>query len=386
VKKFAILAVSLCFALSMFAHQGYAADPAAASATALQPSQGDTYKSPTELDPKLSHYAYEDENDVGDGYAIPTFKNLSKLYWALAMFDLGDNQAIDSYLMINQCDIYTKFFNSDFELEGLREATRQSIQQGLTKFPMKFEIMIPVGLDRYNIGTEKFALDPRSQFIGARRLEIAVNSDFGAICNGEVDVPKYPRNFILSLSRPLTVTDIPVDPEVAQVYIEQADKEAATHGYRGALSKFSRVAYLRLTVKMNQFKGYSKPDTNTPSLAEVFGTIDGFEMYGDRDKTLLMFNQKLEKERVAKRASQRGVAVPEGQFMESKDVDAGGNVINMSSAKATINKASPETGQIEAPRFDIPSAALPATPPAATPQGKAPAPAPQPAPAPVTPH
>lgn len=376
MKKFIMLVATLCLAL-----HSYGASAEDRPGVVTPASQGDTYAAP--YDPRISHFASDDENDVGDGYVIPTFKNLSKLYWSLALFDLADNQAIDGYLMINQCDMYTKYYNSDFELESLREATRQSIQQSLTTFPMKFEIMIPVGLDRYNIGTEKFALDPRSQLIGARRLEIAVNSEFGAICNGQTDVPKYPRNFILSLSRPLTVTEIPVDPEVAQVYIEQADKEAPTHGYRGAFSKFSRVAYLRLTVKMNQFKGYSKPDNNTPSMAEVFGAIDGFEMYGDRDKTLLMFNQKIEKERAARRASARNVAVPQGQLIESKDVDAGGNVINMSSAKATINKASPETGMVEAPRFDIPSSVAPAP---ATPQVKATVPAPQPAPAPVTPH
>jgi len=377
MKKLVRLAVTVCFALSIYSGTGKAAD--ATSPTAPAASSGDTYRAPVALDPALSHYASDDEKVIDDGYVVPTFKNLSKLYWVLAMFDLGDNQAIDGYLMINQCDMYTKYFNSDFELEGLREATRQSIQKGLTKFPMKFEIMIPVGLDRYNIGTEKFALDPRSQFLSARRLEIAVNSDFGVICNNEVDVPKYPRNFILSLSRPLTVTDVPVDPEIAQVFIEQQDKEAPTHGYRGALSKFSRVAYLRLTVKMNQFKGYSKPDTNTPSLAEVFGTIDGFEMYGDRDKTLLMFNQKMEQERVAKRASQRSISMPNGQLIESKDVDAGGNVIMMSSSGAAINKASPETGQMEVPRFDIPSAAAPApakAPQATTPGSATPTPAP----------
>ena len=365
MKKFVGLAVSLFCILNMNTGLAKAAEPSV---------QGDTYKGAAVADPNLSHFASDDETVINDGYVVPTLKNLSKLYWALAMFDLSDNQAVDGYLMINQCDIYKKFFRSDFELESLREATRQSIQGNMTKFPMKFEIMIPVGLDRYNIGTEKFALDPRSQFLGARRLEIAVNSRFGNIC-GILDIPKYPRNFILSLSRPLTVTDIPVDPEVAQVFIEQQDNEAPTHVFRSVISKYSRVAYLRVTVSMNQFKGYSKPDNITPSMAEIFGTIDGFEMYGDRDKTLLMFNQKMEQARVARRATERAVAMPNGQLIESKDVDAAGNVINMSSAAigATINKASPETGQMEAPRFDIPSAA---------PQAPAPV-QPKPAPAPA---
>lgn len=351
MKKLTQLAAILFFAVSVMPGVAYAADPA--------PPQDETYKAPTETDSKLSHYASDDETDMGDGYVVPTFKNLSKLYWVLAMFDLGDNRAVDSYLMINQCDMYKKYFNNDFELEGLREATRQSIQKGMAGFPTKFEIMMPVGLDRYNIGTEKFMLDPRSQFISVRRLEVAVNSDYSEVC-GLQDMPKYPRNFILSFNRPLTVTEIPVDPEVAQAYIEQQDKESSTHPYRWELSKFYRVAYLRFTVTMNRFKGYAKPDSNTPARAEIFGTIDGFEMYGDRDKTLLMFNQKMEKDRLAKRAGLRSVAVPKGQLIESAGTSGGGNANNPGS----INRVSPETGQVEAPRFDIPSS-IPAPAPAA---------------------
>ncbi|MDB5490829.1 MAG: hypothetical protein JWO78_678 [Micavibrio sp.] len=356
MKKFLKLAVILFCALSL-----YSGSVKAQGTPPVKPaSAGDTYIPPVDKDNKITHYATDDETVIDDGYAVPTYKNLSKLYWALAMFDLADNDAIDGFLIINQCDMFAKFFNSDFELESLREATRQSIQKNMIHFPMKFEIMIPVGLDRYNIGTEKFAIDPRSQFLGSRRLEVAVNSDFGAVCNSILNVNKYPRNFILSLSRPLTVTDVPVDPEVAQFHIEQQEKEAPTHGYRGMLSKYNRVAYLRLTVSMNQFKGYTKPDANSSPLAEVFATIDGFEMYGDRDKTLLMYNQKMEEERVAKRAKSRSVSVPQGQLIESKDVDAGGNVILMSSAKNTINKASPETGAEETMRFDMPSSQAPA--------------------------
>jgi hypothetical protein len=250
---------------------------------------------------ELNKFASEDDLEIKDGYGIPTFKNLSKLYWALAMFDLGDDVAIDNYLMINECDLYRKYFSSDFEFESLRAATKETIVKNMASFPVKFEIMIPVGLDRYDTGTEKFKLDPRSHFIGSKRLEVYVN-DVGAYVCGKnrSDIPGYPKNFILSLSRPFTLTEVPVAPELAQFYIEESQRLAQKYTYRYSISKHGRVAYIRLKVTLNQFRGYSKKTGQAP-MADIFGTIDGFDLYADRDKTLLLYSQAAEAKKVYRR-------------------------------------------------------------------------------------
>ncbi|MGZ9097860.1 MAG: DUF4852 domain-containing protein [Micavibrio sp.] len=263
------------------------------------PADPETYRGVESQE--LNKYASDDDLEIKDGYGIPTFKNLSKLYWALAMFDLGDDVAIDNYLMINECDLYRKYFSSDFEFESLRAATKETIVKNMASFPVKFEIMIPVGLDRYDTGTEKFKLDPRSHFIGSKRLEVYVN-DVGAFVCGKnrSDIPGYPKNFILTLSRPFTLTEVPVPPELAQFYIEESQKLAQKYSYRYTISKHGRVAYVRLKVTMNQFRGYSKQTGQAP-MADIFGTIDGFDLYADRDKTLLLYSQIAEAKKVYRR-------------------------------------------------------------------------------------
>lgn len=250
---------------------------------------------------ELNKYASDSDNEIDDGYKIPTFKNLSKLYWALAMFDLGDNAAIDNYLLINECDLYQKYFASDFEFESLREATKETIVKNMASFPVKFEIMIPVGLDRYDTGTEKFKLDQRSHFIGSKRLEVNVNDVSSYVCGAKRGViAGYPKNIILSLSRPFTLTEVPVSPEAAQLYIEESQNLSKSQPYRFDVSKFGRVAYLRLKVTMNQFRGYSKR-TGQAALADIFGTIDGYELYGDRDKKLLLYTYQSQQKKMYRR-------------------------------------------------------------------------------------
>ena len=66
------------------------------------------------------------------------------------------------------------------------------------------------------------------------------------------------------------------------------------------VSKFGRVAYLRLKVTMNQFRGYSK-QTGQAALADIFGTIDGYELYGDRDKKLLLYTYQSQQKKIYRR-------------------------------------------------------------------------------------
>lgn len=295
--------------------------PAFAESAPAAPQRAEQGDTPVTM-PKaagLNSYTNDDDRALDDGYVIPTFKNLSKLYWALAMFDLADDKAVDNFLRINECELYTKYYGSDFELESLRAATKESIVKNMASFPVKFEVIIPIGIDRYDMGTERFKLDPRTDFFGAKRLEMVVNEIGRPTCGrtraAAAPISGYPKNFILSLSRPFTLTEIPVKPEVAQLYIEEAKKFSAKIPEAGNYSKYGRIAFLRLKVTMNQFRGYA-PHVNTEMMADIFGTIDGFEVYGNREKTFLLYSQKDMQKKVyrkkkAEAAATDGAVVPD---------------------------------------------------------------------------
>jgi hypothetical protein len=320
----AVLFLSVAIVVGGFAMPAFAQEPSATK----RAEQGDTPVSMPKAE-GLNSYASDDERALDDGYVVPTFKNLSKLYWALAMFDLADDKAVDNFLLINECDLYRKYYGSDFELESLRAATKESIVKNMASYPVKFEVIIPIGIDRYDMGTERFKLDPRTDFFGAKRLEMAVNEIGRPVCGrGRVasgPINGYPKNFILSLSRPFTLTEIPVKPEVAQLYIEEARKFSAKIPETQNYSNYGRIAFLRLKVTMNQFRGYV-PYVNTETMADIFGTIDGFEVYGNREKTFLLYSQKDMAKKVYRKKKAvdedaAGIAVPDQAAPAVPEVD-----------------------------------------------------------------
>lgn len=255
------------------------------------------------------NYASDTDPDNTDGYVTPTFKRLSQLYWALAVFDLGDNQAIDNYLKIHECELYNKYFSSDFELIDLRAATRASIVQNMATFHKKFEVLLPLGLGRYDTGTEKFKILEDSVFMGSKRLEISGNRSSEAICGNQYAIEGYPKDFILSLSRPFLLTDLPLSPEVAQKFIEESQNPAKKNQFHYSLSPLGRVVYLRLKISISQFRSYYKPQ-DMPIVADLFGSIDGYEIYADREKTILLYKIESTRDNVITRRK-KVVAPPE---------------------------------------------------------------------------
>jgi hypothetical protein len=262
-----------------------------------------------------------EENETHDEYLKPTYERLSKLYWALAMYELSDNGAIDGYLAINECPLYMKYYDRDFELDDLRQATRESILKNLAFFPSKFEILMPIGLDRYDLGKERFSLDPRSFFLSVKRLDVSQILASSIICNSTYPPKKYPQHFIVAFNTPFTLTDIPVDPEIAEMYLDLAEKEASK-GPKSKfwtyydMSKFKRIAFLRLKVTLTQFKENAR-NYGYETVPVIFGTIDDYEIYADVDKTLLLYTVSSSDESNRSLSKGRGkrMAIPEGPLI-----------------------------------------------------------------------
>lgn len=292
-----ILAVSFIAAIS-FAPDGAFATPAKEAS-----EQGDI--SGRVLAPRDSSHKLVDD------YVPATIENLSKLYWALGVFDWADVLAVDQYMMINECPLYRRYYRDDFALKELRDVMRESIRMNIPQFPRKLEVILRIGLERYNHGTERFQLSPATQFIGSKRVEFS-GSSFSALC-GQTNVTyNYPSNFIVNLQQPFTLTDISVTTDVAKAYIERIQERTpnpSTDDLR--VSSLGRTAFLRLKISVSQFKEYSI-GFNNERLVSFLGTIDGYEVFADENQEMLLYNEFVERrvlERRRKELSQRGPLV-----------------------------------------------------------------------------
>ncbi|AEP09529.1 DUF4852 domain-containing protein [Micavibrio aeruginosavorus] len=255
---------------------------------------------------------------VVDEYVPMTIENLSKMYWAVALPNIDSDDDIDNYLLINECEMYTKFYHNDFEWQEIRRVTRDYIQKNITQFPQTFEVIMPIYLDRYDIGAEKFLIEPESQFIGVSRLDTRYNNVSDDICGVKSTIENYPRNLVLNFNLPFSLRDIPVKPEVAEFYMQESLRQFEGLPNKLKLMNYERVAFVRLKVTMLQFKEFTRVG-NGPLKGVFFARIDGYDIFADQNKRLLMYSESFSNGKGKRRRAKQNENPVDALVLPSED-------------------------------------------------------------------
>lgn len=234
-----------------------------------------------------------------DGYIPMEFKDLSKMYWAVGKFDYNNNTALDNFLHIHECDLYKRYHDNEFEWQKVRESGRQYIQSNLSRYPTKFEIVVPVFLGEYDIVKEEFGIASESVMRAITRIDVQYNGmnppcgEAGTASSAKLEIEEYPRNVIVYLNRPFTLTRLPVPQELAAVYIDYADgqRDSLPIDLRRPIG--IRTAFLRLKVSMVQYKQTVMTASNGFQRAVILTQLDGIEVYADPGEERLLFQQEI---------------------------------------------------------------------------------------------
>lgn len=244
---------------------------------------------------------------VQDKYQPITMKSLSKLYWAIGKFELTNNEAINNYMIINECELYSQYYHDDLEWANLREATRQYLSDNLSRFPTHFEYIVPISLDRYDVEEEVFKLDPESAVINAKRLDIRTvryqtksSQTRDNECLGRHQVPGYQEHLILALNQPFTITEIEVPPELADLYLQEAKAMYEELPASLKLSRYERIAYLRMKLRITTYKEDIR-DASGGTRPLLLGAMDGYEVYADYEKMKPLATQDMKTKRRVRR-------------------------------------------------------------------------------------
>ena len=261
---------------------------------------------------------------VSDEYNDGSFLMLSKMYWAIDKLDIEDNEAIDNYLLINECMLYNQFYHNDFEWDKIREATRTHIKKTMKNFPTTIEIIMPIELARYDVDKKEFIVSEESRIMGMRRLDFSNNPFNRETCNVSGEIKHYPKNIILVLNRPFALDRVPVRPEIAEMYLEDARQEVASLSAKVQMDAYKRKAFLRLKIRISRYKETVR-SIGGDLRAVVFGKIEGIEVYADDDKMKPMYISKLQDKRLRHfRAIKSGVVEPEEETEEDQPQEGSG--------------------------------------------------------------
>lgn len=221
------------------------------------------------------------EDKYAGQYIEPTVQNISKLLWKNNVLNISNDTTIDNFLLINECDIYKKFYTDDFEWMRIREAGRDMLKEKKDSFSNKFKMIIPIDLGRYDTKRKGFPLINKTAFKDLRRIEIGGNSNGRRLCNEDSDlIEHYVKNLILILNKPFTYDFVKLDEHMAQALIIRQKYETAKRPKEIKSKRYDRLAFARVRITFTKHHGTTKGRDNYP-IGVMFGRLDGIDIFED---------------------------------------------------------------------------------------------------------
>ncbi|MEZ5813456.1 MAG: DUF4852 domain-containing protein [Alphaproteobacteria bacterium] len=272
-------------------------------------------------------------------YEVPTVKSLSQLYWALEKFEPEDDQAIDNFLMINECELFREYSQNEFAWDKIRDATRKFTTENRSTFPIRFELLQPLRLAEYDVEKGEFDVWEPYKVDAVQRFELLAEDVFQNICSKPYSHPiaGYPKGLFLELNRPFTLDKIKTSKGVAEQYVfNQVEKNAEKYKKPYEIKKGdyydSREAYLVMNLRI--FAIREELQSHEFILTRALAILEGYSIYGDRERELLLFSENFRRkqgrskmevelkkryqERLKKQMEERKKAAEEKAALEGK--------------------------------------------------------------------
>lgn len=240
-------------------------------------------------------------------YEQPTRQKFSRLFWALDFLDINNDEDIDNYLMFNECEIYKSEYFNELEWKDIRESARAFLKANKDSFPIRFEVVQPLFLGEYDVNTKKFEVLDKYKIRPTTRFEIMATDHEVAPClktgsSSTPKIPRYPPGILAEFNLPLEATQIPVDPAVAELYIQEKAnplKQRYTQDNKDMTQTAlfnARDAYIFMRVKFFAAKGIVR-QRGEGERANILTILEGVEVYADRDKKMLLWKKDFRKKR-----------------------------------------------------------------------------------------
>lgn len=242
-------------------------------------------------------------------YVDPTYQNLAALYWALGILDVNNSILIDNFLAITECEMYMSYVNNDLEWKEIREVTRDFLRTNYKNFPTSFKITIPLYLGQYNADEEYFEVNQKRSATDTVRNIETIYYTKPVTCGLTADLEGYPRNLILYLNRPFSLSQLPVEKELARLFLD----ESATKNSRRTMDAnrstkrddLDRMAFLELMFRVHSFKE-NKNTMGGFVKAVVYAQIDYIRVYADYEKQKLLYEKDMYEDETRKRRRRNG--------------------------------------------------------------------------------
>ncbi len=257
----------------------------------------DAYKADENFDiQKYADYFHKTRNQTRKlKYIKPTLENLSRLYWKIAMYDPEvDTEAIERYVMVNNCQVYHDYYHNDFEWQGIVEKVREYLIENRQGFPNRFEFLQIMPLGRYDFKKKAFMVADEELYNGVSVILTHSNDITKPVCGMVGNIPGYPRNVALDFNTVFSLKEVPVPERKARNYLMRSKTNTIKYQYSMPeeirFEDYERLSLLKLRVRIIKYLGIAPIGVNGTDVSVMLASIEGYDVYETPEMRHLLYS------------------------------------------------------------------------------------------------
>lgn len=181
-------------------------------------------------------------------YVPSNHDTLSHLVWRYKYYDVHDDEAIDEFIGITNCDFYKEYYSNDFLWQRIREGYRRELSYYSGTFPERYEFVGAIELGKYDFSRSAFEVDTNYKLSNAGLLNIATHDTHLTAC-GKRYIKKFPYTYVLAAENPFSIDYIPVPPSQAKQLVQRLEKRKYKNQAHG-----SRLVIMRMRAKISSLE------------------------------------------------------------------------------------------------------------------------------------
>ncbi|MFA4995088.1 MAG: DUF4852 domain-containing protein [Bdellovibrionales bacterium] len=205
--------------------------------------------------------------------------------------NLLDQNLLDEYAIISECDLYKKYYQNDFKWNQVRQAIRESVSMNVATYPTNYQHDLTMRLGRFDFEGKIFRFDEKSSLHGVNTFALLAVDGTG--CGG-AKVEYIPRVFRAILSSPIFLEGLPLSEEDAQALLTRMEKNQNPERIIFLRYNF-RTVYVEPLRKieerrdMGQKAHYAQTNAGSQKEVKFDMQLDSVGFYEDPQRTKLIY-------------------------------------------------------------------------------------------------
>lgn len=223
-----------------------------------------------------SYAASAGDSEIGEAYALPTFKELTQTTILLGGLDINDPKIADEYAKLSYCDLYKNNYKNDFQWNNIKQQIVSRVLEKKEMYRLQYEIHGSVRLGRYDFERQFFPFVENSKLVNVGSMVILESSSYTKYCDG-LEIGLFPKTMFVILNQPLTLDSIKMPMDEAEKFLAKLED----------MKIFNRTLYVRFRFKIIDVSrvvaSREKEDKNVRT--DFRGKLSTIDFYYDREMT-----------------------------------------------------------------------------------------------------